>query len=190
MKEEQGADKKDPRLGPAKPKKVKPSGPNSVSVFTCRSAFVRMLHCKKGKRHINGTFDVAPMYSCLQNVGFTEDKVYYPVTYVLAKSPGTKSYESSAHVLAVFEIMEQMAKEVLGEAGVAAWKLFDGDGGKGYNKAIRIYFPMCRQRMCYFHMMQAVWRRKKHFPRVYKAVRDALRALHLRLNSRLAWESC
>ena len=163
--------------------KAKPRGPHSVSVLTCKSAFVRMLQRPKATRHIDGTFDVAPMFSCLQNIGYTHAKVYYPVSYILAKSPGTKSYESSAHVLAIFAIIEDMARKLLGEAGAAAWKMFTGDwmrdGGKGYAKAIRLYFPNAKQRMCYFHMMQAVWKRKKEFPRVYTLVRDTLRHLHL-----------
>ena len=169
--------------GEEKAPKPKPSGPHSVSVFTCRSAFVSMLHSATAMRHIDGTFDVAPTFSCLQNIGYTQKKVYYPVSYVLAKSPGTKSYESCAHVLAVFEILGEMAEELFGPAGVTAWKMFDGqwmrDGGKGYNKAIREYFPNCKQRMCFFHMMQAIWRRKKCFRRVYVVIRDALRTLHL-----------
>ena len=164
-------------------KKAKPRGPHSVSVFTCRSAFIRMLQLPKATRHIDGTFDVAPIFSCLINVGFTVEKVYYPVSYILARSPGTKSYESSAHVLSVFAIIEDMARELLGEAGATAWKMFSGewmrDGGKGYAKAIRLFFPNAKQRMCYFHMMQAVWKRKKEFPRVYTLVRDTLRRLHL-----------
>ena len=163
--------------------KAKPRGPHSVSVLTCKSAFVRMLQRPNATRHIDGTFDVAPMFSCLQNIGYTHAKVYYPVSYILAKSPGTKSYESSAHVLAIFAIIEDMARELMGEAGAAAWKMFTGnwmrDGGKGYAKAIRLYFPNAKQRMCYFHMMQAVWKRKKEFPRVYTLVRDTLRHLHL-----------
>ena len=159
------------------------SSKHSVSVLTCKSAFLRMLQCSSAMRHIDGTFDVAPRFSALINIGFTEEKVYYPVSYVLAKSPGTKSYESSAHVLRVFEIIEEMAKELLGVAGVTAWKMFRGDwmrdGGKGYAKAIRLYFPNCRQRMCWFHLMQAVRRRKTEFPRVYEMVIETLRKLHL-----------
>ena len=172
----------DVKLEQEDPKK-KAIKPYSVSVLVCKSAFLKMMQCSEAWRHIDGTFDVAPKDACLQNIGYTMNRVYYPVAYVLASSPGKKSYESSAHVLAIFEIIESMARELAGEAGVTAWKFYGGkwmrDGGKGYAKAIRLYFPNAQQRMCWFHLMQAIRKRKAEFPKVYDTVLETLRKLHL-----------
>ena len=67
-------------------------------------------------------------------------------------------------------------------------KTFWGDGGKGYAKAIRVYFPKCTQWMCFFHLMQAVWCRRKDFPRVYALVVETLRRNPIS-RCRRAWAS-
>ena len=166
------------------PKKdPEPRATASVSVLTSKSALWSMLQSGNATRHIDGTFEAAPRWSCLICVGFTHKQVYFPVAHVLSKSEGKKSFESAEHVLQIFEVLEEHARELGGEAGVAAWKDYLGcfmrDGGKGYAKAIRVYFTKCTQRMCFFHLMQAVWRRRHEFPRVYALVVETLRKLHL-----------
>ena len=157
--------------------------PNSVSVLTSRRALLCLLQNSRLMRNIDGTFEMAPRDSCLMTVGYLEKGVHMPVAYAIATSKGCKSYESAAHATAVFECISDAAKELLDLAGETAWKDFTGkfmrDGGKGYNKAIREYFTGCQQGMCFFHLMQAIHRRQKDFPRVYDRVVAALRALNL-----------
>ena len=166
------------------PEPVKPVAPaNSVSVLVSRRALLAMLQKHHLMRNIDATFDMAPQDSCLMTAGYLERGIHMPVAWAISTSRGCKSYESAKHTHAVFDCVLDAASELLGVAGVTAWKAFSGkwmrDGGKGYNKAIREYFPSASQAMCFFHLMQAVHRRQKQFPRAYDKIIETLRALHL-----------
>ena len=157
---------------------------NSITVLMCKSAMLALLMSSIFMRCIDGTFKVAPRNSCLMILGYIGmNKVFYPVVYSLSHSKGKKSYESANHVARMFLLIEGLVHDLYGISGVTQWKDSAGpgwirDGGKGYYKAIKWYFAGAPQHMCWFHLRQALYKKRKNFRKVYDEVMKALWSLH------------